>query len=154
MSDIKNKIASLIETLTNELYNEYPDRPYPLASGNCGVFAASLSAVLTENNISHHFKIFSKRKRNAKTWASAKLLRVDGCHVVVCIDGTNFDCDVTPSDDDIKEWCREEYGCNIYTYHIHDMNIPSMIEYCSSETYPWIDADIFYNKIKNIFKTL
>lgn len=137
-----------IQSLIIELENKFIDSKacdYPLASGNCGVFAYALSQILSEANIKHHFRIYNNdnkefRDNDILFWDEACHYKAPCSHIVVVINDKIYGASLGSAFD----------SCDFYD--VFDMNKENLLDYIHQETSHWIEANEFYDGMKQILK--
>jgi len=136
IADIKNTIIRLEEKLIKS-----KNFDYPLASGNCGVFAYALSKILTEARIDHHFRIYNDnndvfRDNDIHSWNDACAYHAECGHIVVIVGDEIYGASLGTAFD------------NSDAYDIFDMDKDGLLEYVYQETSHWIEIDEFYSGLK------
>lgn len=141
-TELKNIISNIESYFIKE-----NDFDYPLASGNCGVFAYALSRVLSESQIDHHFRIYNNdnsifRDKSICSWNDACHYNAECSHIVVVINNEAYGASLGTAFDD----------CD--SYDIFDMNKEDLLKYIYKETAYWIEHEEFYNQFQKEIKLL
>lgn len=128
------------------------EKPFPLASGNCGIFAISLSSFLKEKGIPHHIEVWSTSVSEKKEFTPMELIKYDILpdHVVVIMEnGYSIDFCGVRKPDYINKLAK--------TWEIEKLNRYKVIKYfeCGMESYveektrQWLTSEVFNEYIKN-----
>lgn len=141
-TELKNIISNI-----ESYFMELCDFDYPLASGNCGVFAYALSKILSESDIDHHFRIYNNdnstfRNNNVCSWNNAYNLNAECSHIVVVVDNEVYGASLGTAFDD----------CD--SYDIFDMDKQQLLRYIYKATCHWIEYEEFYNQFQKEIKLL
>lgn len=142
--ELHDKLLKLIDKLNDILKHETLSA-YPLASGNCGMFAIALSQVMDAMDIDYSFKIFTTTEHPDTSiplsWNDAIEHKIIGNHVCICIDGKNYDALGSVSDEALMTFFSPFLLKDCHVVVIPDKNIGDMKDYIQEQTTPWLSSD-------------
>lgn len=134
-------------------------RNYPLASGNCGIFAAELSKKLDEFKIDHDVEVFtdsSKGKLEEVAFATTINNKKVPCHHMVVRIGENIvDYSGICDEDFLRKYMNLFWHIpsdSIQKIKVIHNNTDELLEYAKSNCAPWGDHLAFREYIDNNLK--